>query len=344
MKLDKSPSTDRTLDSTPQENILISGAAGLGFATVATTATALLVSGLVYLTDTMGFNFHRISDILLQRGVIPYIEVFFFWLSIFLLARKINVRSRERLSYKQICHVWSEIRKKIFGSYSTISSDKAKVLFEEIKTLKPVLVKSQTGRRLYHAVRRFFKTKRSKDVDTVLNHLSEMDSLAIETSYSNLRYIVWLIPTLGFIGTVIGIGSAIAGFGVVIQEGSNFDAVKDQIPQVTRDLGLAFDTTLLALFLTSIILAILSYTQKRDEDLLYRIDAFCVDEISGSFEDTDDYYSRLGFLFQDQTNQLNTTMKDLHLEKVTSMNEEKLNELIAALKQLAQAQKEHSEH
>lgn len=97
----------------------------------------------------------------------------------------------------------------------------------------------------------------TKRVDTLEKH--------IESSYNILRYIAWAIPSLGFIGTVLGIGSALGNVSLLSQD----------ITLVTKPLGTAFDTTLIALVESMILMFFLYNTQRKEENLLNSIDLFC---------------------------------------------------------------------
>src|SRR5262245_45461883 len=48
-------------------------------------------------------------------------------------------------------------------------------------------------------------------LDDQMRALADNDALALESSYSLLRLIIWAIPILGFLGTVLGITGAISG-------------------------------------------------------------------------------------------------------------------------------------
>ena len=69
-----------------------------------------------------------------------------------------------------------------------------------------------------------------------------------EAFYTLPRYIGWAIPILGFIGTVLGISLAAEGLAELLSnEGADFSRSLDQ---ALRPLGIAFDTTLVALSLS----------------------------------------------------------------------------------------------
>jgi biopolymer transport protein ExbB/TolQ len=87
----------------------------------------------------------------------------------------------------------------------------------------------------------------------------------VESSYNILRYITWAIPSVGFIGTVVGIGSALAHASLAME---NLDAV-------IHPLGVAFDTTLIALIESIFLMFFMYNMQHKEETFLNEIDLFC---------------------------------------------------------------------
>ena len=85
---------------------------------------------------------------------------------------------------------------------------------------------------------------------------SEMNLNYLDTSFSIIRYLAWSIPSIGFIGTVIGISGAL---GKVDQ------AAAGDLSAVTALLGTAFDTTLVALFLSIILMFRVHRVQQTEE-------------------------------------------------------------------------------
>lgn len=102
---------------------------------------------------------------------------------------------------------------------------------------------------------------------------------ASEASYSVPRILVWAIPLLGFIGTVIGISGAVSGFSGFLENSGDVEQIKEGIGQVTSNLGLAFDTTLLALFLSVLVMIPLVLVERYESRLLLGIDVFVNDKL-----------------------------------------------------------------
>ena len=110
------------------------------------------------------------------------------------------------------------------------------------------------------------KTKRTKtkvSQENLLQKFVDMAWQANESFYFFPRYINWAIPILGFIGTVLGISLAAGEIGNLV--GSSSLNIGDSINAAMRPLGIAFDTTLIALSL-SVFLAFLYTLLQRWEE------------------------------------------------------------------------------
>ena len=102
-----------------------------------------------------------------------------------------------------------------------------------------------------------FQSGRSVDQSVaVMNSNLELIQHRVDLSYSLIRYIAWLIPTLGFIGTTIGIGSALAS----VPTSGDID-----MPALARELSVGFDCTMVALAESAILVFFLHIIQEREE-------------------------------------------------------------------------------
>jgi len=79
------------------------------------------------------------------------------------------------------------------------------------------------------------------------------------------RYINWAIPILGFIGTVLGISLAADGIQTIIGSRGSLSDLSSELGKAIAPLGIAFDTTLIALSL-SVFLTLLQTALQRFED------------------------------------------------------------------------------
>jgi biopolymer transport protein ExbB/TolQ len=121
-----------------------------------------------------------------------------------------------------------------------------------------------------------FKARKSvPEVSAVLNAQADTDAARVDASYAMLKVLIWAIPILGFIGTVIGISAAVNRFTEAVQAAEDIARVKAALGGVTHGLAVAFDTTLLGLILSMVIMFPTGWVQKSEEDLLSAIDQFC---------------------------------------------------------------------
>ena len=103
------------------------------------------------------------------------------------------------------------------------------------------------------------------------------DSLALlwrryEESYLLPRYISWAVPILGFIGTVLGISLAADGIRRIIGSDAGLSGLSSDLSGAIAPLGIAFDTTLIALSLSVVLTLFLSLVQRDEERVLAAIE------------------------------------------------------------------------
>ena len=93
------------------------------------------------------------------------------------------------------------------------------------------------------------------------------------------RYILYLLPVIGFIGTVEGISKALMNISRVLPMVKDLDGFMNNLTSVTSALQIAFDSTLLALFLSAALMLVQTLVARRSDDLLARIDGWIVEHV-----------------------------------------------------------------
>lgn len=88
----------------------------------------------------------------------------------------------------------------------------------------------------------------------------------VEQRYAMVRYLAWVIPTMGFIGTVSHLGNALR---LVDPNHMNISAV-------TTALGIAFNTTLIALIESAILVLIQHVVQTREDAAVGLAGEYCL--------------------------------------------------------------------
>jgi biopolymer transport protein ExbB/TolQ len=114
-------------------------------------------------------------------------------------------------------------------------------------------------RALLVALNRFGATRNVQDVSDAARSVCETEAERLDSELSMLRYIAWAIPAIGFIGTVRGIGDAL---------GEAHKAVSGDVSGVTEGLGVAFNSTLIALLISIVLMFLLHQLQLAQERLV----------------------------------------------------------------------------
>ncbi|XFA71997.1 MotA/TolQ/ExbB proton channel family protein [Thermosynechococcaceae cyanobacterium Okahandja] len=102
---------------------------------------------------------------------------------------------------------------------------------------------------------------------------------AMDASYTIPRVLVWAIPLLGFIGTVVGISQAVSGFSSFLDTAQDVNQIKEGIGSVTTGLAVAFDTTLVALVLSVFVMIPLVAVERWEAKFLLQIDTYINDQL-----------------------------------------------------------------
>lgn len=120
-----------------------------------------------------------------------------------------------------------------------------------------------------------FNLSQSADqTNALLNSSLELFLHELDLRYNMIRYITWLIPSLGFIGTVIGIMLALNYAG----DRANVES-PEMLYEVTQRLGVAFSTTLVALVMAAILVFLQNVIQGKEENSLNRAGQYCLDNL-----------------------------------------------------------------
>lgn len=212
-------------------------------------------------------QFEHAIDMFCARGMIPYVIVFATAWCVALLAiksRKLRLQ-RKALNYLVVPEandfVLSPVTvdQVIARMFSTVDDPKYFVLFNRITV----------------ALSNLRNLGRVTDVDEILRSQAEHDESIMESSYSLLRGLIWAIPVLGFIGTVLGLSEAIGGFGNVLATTGDMNTISNSLKGVTAGLSIAFDTTLIALVAALVIQIWTTFSHKSEEEFLDNCTEYC---------------------------------------------------------------------
>ena len=121
-------------------------------------------------------------------------------------------------------------------------------------------------RALIAGLHRFQGTRNIQDTAATIKNVCETEADRMETELSLVRYIAWAIPSIGFLGTVRGIGTAL---------GQAYQAVSGDIVGVTVSLGVAFNSTFVALVVSIFLMFLLHQLQQLQDRLVLDSQNYC---------------------------------------------------------------------
>lgn len=125
-------------------------------------------------------------------------------------------------------------------------------------------------RSLLAALHRFNAAPNVQDVAHASNVVCESEGDRMESELAMVRYIAWAIPSVGFIGTVRGIGDAL---------GKAHQAIQGDISGVTQSLGVAFNSTLIALAISLVLVFLMHQLQLVQERFVLDAQTYCEENL-----------------------------------------------------------------
>lgn len=235
-------------------------------------ALALLITGICMLMLSL---VSRESSPTLSRLLIllggdvsngGYIQCFtyfaFFW-SFFEVREKLREIKRERKAFK-------------LGLVPT--SEKHVFMPADVNNLKFKLIEFEKKEKyvlsdvLKKACAKFRTSGSLSELIDIVSIQIEVSQEKAEGSQSVLRYLVWVIPSIGFVGTVLGISQAL----IVANSGD--------MNKITALLGVAFDTTLVALILSIIIMWFVHELQEQTDRFHSDLKEFVIENLINKIE------------------------------------------------------------
>lgn len=151
-------------------------------------------------------------------------------------------------------------------------------LLEQTRQLPQRFLKGYFFARLANALDFIVRNRSALGFEDEMKYLSDMDANRMAQSYSFIRVIIWAIPILGFLGTVMGITIAIGELG------GNLSDTESTLPKMIAGLSVAFDTTALALAFSIVLMFLQFFVEQGENALLDRVDYQVHRELSGRFK------------------------------------------------------------
>jgi len=130
-------------------------------------------------------------------------------------------------------------------------------------------------RALLAALQRFGSTRNIASASSAIKEVCDTQSDRLDSELAMIRYIAWAIPSIGFIGTVRGIGEAL---------GEAHRALQGDIAGVAVSLGVAFNSTFIALVISIVIMFFSHQLQLLQERLVLDTHSYCDERLMRYFK------------------------------------------------------------
>ena len=222
-----------------------------------TGALAVVLTSLFYIFIVIPGYFDSqilLLDKILFRGPIPYITVgLFIWviLNVLLLAKTMVL---QRKLDSQIKHILIGEEEQKLAQIQGINEQS--ILRARLQDMQQANSPTPLD---------------SSEYTQLVEQQSAMEREKVTISILYLHTAMWAIPVLGFLGTVWGIAEAVANLIPLLKGLSASELGGSQLAESLAGLGVAFDTTLVALSLSLPAMALISLLEKvAHEDMLLR--------------------------------------------------------------------------
>jgi biopolymer transport protein ExbB/TolQ len=129
----------------------------------------------------------------------------------------------------------------------------------QVETLPEKIRTDLLPRALHTALERFGATRSVNDASAAARNVCAMENERMDSELSMVRFVAWAIPSIGFVGTVRGIGES-------LQQAHK--AIEGDVSGVTAGLGVSFNSTLIALSISILVMFFLHQLQLLQERLV----------------------------------------------------------------------------
>jgi len=214
-----------------------------------------LLAGLFYLPLSFLDRTEYIYSFFFRAWQIQGLNTCLFFVAIIaIIARNNQLRSEARVLELKI------------EDLPTISDGAAKKLLD---TIPEELRETSCFRRLSELLRGYLH---KEEVMTLNEELARRDRDEIDSGHLLLNSLRQIIPVLGFLGTVLGLSLGMVKFPEFVAASSSVESLRSILKDFAASLSVAFDTTLLALGYTIVIVLLASLLRRKEESMVAEVD------------------------------------------------------------------------
>jgi biopolymer transport protein ExbB/TolQ len=195
----------------------------------------------------------------------------------------------------------------------------ASIYLEKVRQYEKDQEVSLLTQRLTKALQFVHRTGRADELDDELRFIADGAVAKTDADYGLVRLILWAVPMLGFLGTVIGITAAL--------DNLDLNAINESSKQLSAGLAVAFDTTGLAITLDVLLFFIQFLVYREEMQLLGETERLAADELRGRFANSEERITNCGscaynsILAPHNTPQTVETLRQMAVEMVSLRHE-----------------------
>ena len=183
------------------------------------------------------------------------------WAIVVMVMRVQGTRRSRRLLERDYLHLPEGLR---------VLPEDSREYLRQVESLPPVERDQLLPRSLHTALERFGATRSVQDASAAARNVCQMENERLDSELSMIRFVAWAIPAIGFIGTVRGIGDS-------LQQAHK--AIEGDVSGVTAGLGVAFNSTLIALVLSIVVMFFMHQLQLLQERLVLDTENYVDDRL-----------------------------------------------------------------
>jgi hypothetical protein len=157
---------------------------------------------------------------------------------------------------------------------SIVAQEQPSVTLHRLRGWDGRVLARPVGRRVHWLLQHLEATDSAR-AHELIRHQSDLELDSAASGYRVVKLLIWAMPILGFIGTVLGISLAVGGFANFLTTTVNIDEISrvtTELGAVATGLSFAFDTTLIGLIGGLSASVISTGVQSREEAVLTRLE------------------------------------------------------------------------
>jgi len=225
------------------------------------TATAMLADQRAHISNDPTYTPSRSIYVIIKDYEQESCMIMLFWAVSILTYKTVHLRREQRVLESDLVRIAEGVK---------ILPEDTREYSRHIENFAETSSGYLLPRALLVALGRFAATRNVQDAANASHAVCQTEADRLDSELSMLRYIAWAIPAIGFIGTVRGIGNAL---------GQAQKAVTGDISGVTSGLGITFNSTLIALMFSILVMFLLHALQRTQERFVLDAEAYLDDRL-----------------------------------------------------------------